>query len=364
MEDILRIEVIPYDILDSIVKYLDIDSTINLLVSSKVLYNIYRHNKHYEIVMINKMIEYFPSLISKPMNYRDSSAMIYGPIFLHDKDKKIKGDSNDLYICLNKIYNHFNKHKDASLSEMLVYLCDNKMSHKNIFEKIISYCEFTKNGEYVYNGIRADDLLYLLTFCSDISLITRYIYVDAMILSHVIKYKISIKNKKDALFLFNHLLSIHFFRYSTYIDSIITDIVCDVIKYGYIPILEEMYKKQKMYKFNLNYQKIINSCIQQKRLECLELAHIKMCEQNQLSGQLIKPLMITKDYIRILMKNKSYKILSRVIELYLNNIINMNGYMNEIINNFDYNNNECLELLKYLNDKNKNRIANERYIIL
>jgi hypothetical protein len=338
---------IPYDILDSIVKYLDIDCTINLLVSSKVLYNIYRHNKHYEIVMINKMIQYFPSLRVFEINYKKMDNI------------------NELYTCLNKIYNHFNKHKNASLSEMLVYLCDNKMSHKNIFEKIISYCYFTKNGEYVYNAIRADDLLYLLTFCTDISLITQYIYVDAMILLHVIKYKISTKNKKDALFLFNYLLFKHFFRYSEYIEDIITDIVCEVIKYGDISFLEEIYKKQIMYKFKLNYQKIINNCIQQKRLECLELAHVKMCEQNQLlSGRNIpiRPLMITKDYVRILMKKKAYVLLSRVIELYLTEIINMNGYVNEIIHNFDYNNNECLGLLRYLNDKNKNRINERIYL--
>lgn len=337
---------IPYDILNNIVKYLDIDSTINLLVSTKVLYNIYRHNKHYDIIMINKMIEYFPSLRVFEINYKNMNT----------------DNINELYTCLNKIYNHFNKHKNASLSDMLVYLCDNNMSHKNIFEKIISYCYFSKSDEYVYKTIRSDDLLYLLTFCSDISLITKYIYVDAMILLHVIRYKISIKNKKDALFLFNYLLFKHFFRYSEYIEDIITDIVCEVIKYGDISFLEEIYKKHNIYKFNLNYQKIINACIQQKRLECLEIAHIKMCEQNQLlrgRNMVIKPLIITKDYVRILMKKKAYSFLSRIIELYLSNMINMNSYVNEIMNNFEYNN-ECLELLKYLNDKNKNRIICER----
>jgi hypothetical protein len=194
-------------------------------------------------------------------------------------------------------------------------------------------------------------------------LITQYIYVDAIILLNVIKYKISTKNKKDALFLFNYLLFKHFFRYSEYIEDIITDIVCEVIKYGDISILEEIYKKQIMYKFKLNYQKIINSCIQQKRLECLEIVHVKMCEQNQLlSGRNIPihPLIITKDYVRILMKKKAYVLLSRVIELYLKEIINMNGYVNEIMHNFNYNNNECLELLRYFNDKNKNRITNEK----
>jgi hypothetical protein len=298
--------------------------------------------------MINKIVEYFPSLKMFQINY-----------------KMIDNDNvNDLYICLNKIYNYFNKHKYALLSDMLIYLCDNQMSHKNIFKKIISYCYFTKNGEeYVYNAIKADDLLYLLTFCSDISLITRYIYIEVDILLHVINYKISIKNKKETLFLFNYLLFKHFFRYSEYVEYIITDIVCNVIKYGDIFLLDEIYKKQGIYKFKLGYQKIINSCIQQKSVEYLELVHIKMVEQNQvLRGRnlSIQPLIITKDYVRLLMKKREYKLLLKVIDLYLKEYINMNGYINEIMNNFEYKNDECLEILKYLNDKNKNKIMNEK----
>ena len=341
-----NISMIPYDILDSIVNYLDVDSTINLIVSSKELYTIYRHNKHYDIVMINKIVEYFPSLKIFQTNYKTI-----------DNDK-----INDLYTCLSKIYHYFSKHKYTSLSDMLIYLCDNQMSHKNIFERIISYCYFTKSGEYVYNAIKADDLLYLLTFCSDISLITQYIYIDVEILLHVINYKISIKNKKDALFLFNYLLFKHFFRYSEYVEDIITNIVCNVIKYGDISILDEIYKKQNMYKFKLGYQSIINSCIEQNSLDSLELVHIKMREQNQLlrgRNLSIQPLIITKDYVRLLMKKKEYRLLLKVIDLYLKECINMNGYVNEIMNNFEYKNDECLEILKYLNNKNKNKIMNE-----
>jgi hypothetical protein len=348
---------IPYDILDNIIiSYLDIDSIVNLVISSPDIYYMYRRNKHYEIIMINKIMNYFPCLSKLSINYKDID------------NNGIK----EIYMCLNKIYYHFKKHRNTFLSDILVYLCDYRLTKTCTFRFLISKCyftdfnEFRKQYEYriLYNAIRSDDLLYLLMFSEDLHTITKYIYIDGMILLHAILYKITLKETKDILLLFNYLLFTHFFRTSEYVEDIITDITCEIIKCGDIKILNEIYKKQMFYKFKLNYQKIINTCIQQKNLEFLEIVHVKMCEQNQFlrereRDRSIQPLLITKDSVRCLMKKKAYVVLSRVIELYLKADINMNGYVNEIINNFDYNNNECLELLRYLNDKNKNRIANE-----
>lgn len=339
----MNLSTIPYDIVDNIIDYLDIDSTINLLMSSKDIYEIYRHNKHFEIVMTNKIRLYFNSLHKLKLDYKTI-------------------DINELYTCLNKIYDYFKKHPDTSLSDILIYLCDHKMSEKLIFKYIISHCYFSKNGENVYNAIRADDLLYMLMYSADVHLITTYIFIDGIILLHAIRYKISIKDKKNILSLFNYLLFKHFFRTSEYIEDIITEIVCDVIKIGDVSILDEIYKKQAFYKFKLNYQKIINCCIEQKNIEFLEIVNIKMRQQNQLlkeRNQTIRQLMITKESVRSLMKNKGYIMLDKIIELYLKDIININGYFNEIRYNFDYTNKECLKLLYYLNDKNRNIITNK-----
>lgn len=338
-------ETLPYDICDEIIKYLDIDSSRNLLVSSKNIYNLYRHNKHYEIIMIKKFIEYFTSLSKLKFDYKTLS-----------REQNYK-----LYNTLNQFYNHFKKHKDTPISDFLVYLCDSDLSDNNLFESLISHCYFSKIGEYIYNAIRADDLLYLLTFSKNVHLITTYIYVDPVIVLHAIKYKISIKDKNNTLCLLKYLLFKHFFRYSEYIEDIISEVVCEAIKYNDIFLVTEIYDKQNMYKFKLNYQMIINCCIQQRNIVCLELIHSKMLIQNQLlrnTGRIPKQILITKEYVRNLMKNKGYSMLCKLIELYLRDIINFNSYINEIVYNFDYNNKECLRLLDYLNNKNKSIIIN------
>jgi len=336
-------EGLPYDIIDDTIQYLDVDSSRNLLLSSRHIYELYRHNKHYEIVMINKIMKYFSSLVKLQIEYKN---LPYDKI-------------GEIYNTLNGLYNYFKKHQHACISDFLIYLCDNNMSNAYIFELFISYCYFSKTGEYIYNAIRADDLLYILTFTKDVQKITTYIYVDAIILLHVIKYKISIKERKNTLYLLKYLLFKHFFRYAEYIEDIISEVVCELIKYNDLVLMTELYNKQKMYKFKLNYQMIINCCIQQKNIECLEFIHCKMIEQNELlrsSGRIPQRLLITKESIRYLMKNKGYIMLSKIIEKYLRDVINMNGYSQEIIYNFDYKNKDCLTLLNYLNDTNKNVI--------
>lgn len=330
---------IQYDILDQIIKYLDIESTKNLLLSSSHIYNSYRHNKYFQIIMIKKIFKYFHSLNTFEIDYKiETDNQIY-----------------ELYTYSNKIYNYFKTHPDSSLADILIYLCDNKLSDKNIFSLIISKCYFTTSGKYIYNGIRADDLLYLISYSKDISLITKYINVDPLIIFHSIRYKITIKHKKDILFLVNYLLFTHFFRYSDYIQDIITDIICDIIKIDDIFLLKEIYKKFNIYKFKLNYQKIINTCITSNKLECLELINTKMLQQNEQ----IK-IIISREYIRLLMKNKHYKLLDRIIELYLGDMINLNIYMHEICISFNYKNDECLNLIKYMNEMNKKRILDKK----
>jgi hypothetical protein len=339
---------IHYDIIDKIVEYLDIESTRNFLLSSSDIYNIYRHNKYFQVVMIRKICEYFCSLNKFK-------------IYLRENIRK-ESDNNvyELYTCLNKIYNYFNKHQDASLSDILIYLCDNNLSNKGIFEMIISKCYFTKSGKYIYNAIRADDLLYLLSYSEDMTIITKYINVDPLIVLHTIRYKISVKNKKDTLYLLNYLLFKYFYKYSNYIEDILTDIVCDIIKFSDIYLLQEVYKKMSIYKFKLNYQKVINICITNNKIECLELINIKMLEQNYLltEGRGDK-IIISREYIRLLMKNNSYKMLEKIIQLYLREMINLNIYMHEICTSFNYKSDECMNLLKYMNEMNKKRIIDK-----
>lgn len=324
---------IPYDIVDMIIGYLDITHTKNFLLSSSLIYHNFYGSKHFYIVMIKKIRDYFPSLSKINLEYLSLS------------DNEIK----TLYRTMNKFYNHFKTHKNATLADFLIYLCEEQ--EKPLFEMIISHCYFSKTGEYIYNALRADDLSYLLMFYEEIPIITKYIYVDALIILNVIKFKILNKQVRDINFLMNYMLFKHFFRYSSYIDDILTEIVCEIIKSNNIEnlqVLKMLYSKRKFYRFRLNRQKIINACMQQKHADIIVLIHKEMDDDTT-------PLIINKDYIRLLMKNRYYKVLDKVIELYLRDIVNLKGYVDEIYYNFDENNNECKKLLRFLSEKNRRR---------
>jgi hypothetical protein len=340
---------INYDILDKIISYLDVTSTINLLISSKDIYYMYYDKSRYcKLVMSRKIVKYFKSLNNIPY--------------------KINIKISEDYKSLNKIYNHFSKHKDAPLSDMLIYLCDINRSNKFLFRFLMSYCKFSRTSKDLkyWNMLVTDDLIYLLMFADDISIIIKSINIEAQILIHVINYKLRFgkwqSKNKDVLLLFDYLLFKHFFRASRYIENIVTDIICEVINIGDIYILNKIYEKQKFYKFKVDYQVILSSCIRRMSLEILEIINLQMNIQmvvNHINNvnnvnHVNTHIIIKKEDIIYLMKKKSFKMLMRIIELYLGNMISMTGYMNCIIPFIDYNNKECIELVNYIKSLKSN----------
>lgn len=327
-----------YDILDKIISYLDVTSTINLLLSSKDIYYMYYDGSlHCKLVISRKIIKYFKNLNNIPHKIN------------------IKLISVEDYESLYKIYNYFYKHNDAPLSDMLIYLCDINRSNEFLFKFLLSYCKFSRNVKNVkdWNILSADDVIYLLMFVSDISIIINSVHVEAQILMHVINYKLKLDKHKDVLILFDYLLFKHFFRTSQYVENIITDIICEVINVGNIYILNKIYEKQKYYKFNIEYQIILNSCIKRMSLEILDIINLQMISQNTNRAiPIVQHIIIRKEDIIYLMKKKSYKMLIKIIELYLGNMITMNGYMKCITPYIDYKNKECLQLVDYIEKLN------------
>lgn len=324
---------IPYDIVDNILIFLDMENSKNFLLSSSQIYYNFHGSRHFYICMSKKICEHFSSLSKIKIDYTTLA----------------NNDLKQIYTTLNKIYNHFRKHPQAMLSDFLIYLCE--YQETQLFEIIISKCYFSKTGEYIYNALRADDISYLLMFYNDLSIITKNIYVDALIILNVIKFKILNKNTKDISFLLNYLLFKHFFRYSGLsINDILTEIVCELIKsnnYENVDVLRMLYHKKKFYRFRLNHQRIINASMQQKYEDVIVLVHENINDD-------VRPVLISKDYIRLLMKNRYYKVLEKVIELYLGETINLKGYVDEIYYNFD-NSKECKKILRFLSEKNKSR---------
>lgn len=101
---------------------------------------------------------------------------------------------------------------------------------------------------------------------------------------------------------------------------------------------------------NTNY--LINECIKNNNFNKLKIINEKKKHSN---------LLINKTSICNLMKNKQYKMIKLIFHLYLGEQINLRIYFNQIYNNFDYNNNECLSLCKKLSLENNNIIFKNKH---
>jgi len=345
---------IPYDIIDNIIKYLDVESSRKFLLCNSNIYYTYRHSKYFNSIFIKKICNHFSSLSKINLNLNDK---------LSDK---LNAKTN-IYNILNDIFNYYKYHRDVSLSDLLVYLSEyNTTWHNYLFKIIISRCYYSKKHNqkytynYAYNLIKNDDLIYILLFKKNITLITKYISIDVVILSQVIKSKLNLNDVTNVVFLINYLLHKHFFKYPRYIEEILSDIICNIIRLSnfthYYNILIKIYQKQPKYKFILNYQKIVNACMQQTRVEYLSLIHAKIIEQKKilkLQDMDIYPIIISKDYFRNLIKNRNYAMLDKIIELFLGDKINMSIYFNEIYDNFDTSTRECDNLFNHLTNINR-----------
>jgi hypothetical protein len=342
--------IIPYDIIDNIIKYLHVESSRKFLLCSSNIYYKYRYSKYFDGIFIKKICNHFSSLTKINLNEKLTN--------------KLNAKAN-IYNILNNIFNHYKFHKHISLSDLLVYLSEyNTTWHEYLFKIIISHCYYSKkkSEQYLYNRIKDDDLIYLLIFKKNVKVVTNYIQIDAIMLSQVIKSKINLNDITNVLYFINYLLYKHFLRYTRYIEEILSDIICDIIRLSninkYYNILVKIYEKQIKYKFILNYQKIINACMQQTHIEYLSLVYTKMMVQKKmlkLEDRDIYPIIISKDYFRNLLKNNNYVILDKIIELFLGDKINMYIYFNEIYNNFDKSAN-CNNLFHYLTDKNRTKL--------
>jgi hypothetical protein len=343
-----------YDLLDIIiVKHLNIQDSINLLLVDKTSFN-YTTSKRFYYIFNNKFLSYFYSLNHIKLKLVDSI------------------NTKDLYRILNNIYNYFKNHRDTSLADILIYLCDNccnkLFEFDNIFNIIISHCFFSKSGNNIFNALKANDLIYLLQFYKNQSVILKYIFVPPEVLKYAIIYKsknqntiVNFKdNVKDINYMIKYMLFKHFFKYSEYIEDILTDIVCSLILLNNETSLQYLLKYYDIYKYKLNYQKILNACMQQSHINILDIIDTSMNKQNHFlkTTQNIDPqkIMIKKEYIRSLMQSKYYKVLNKIIDLYIGSTINMNHYFNEILPFYNESNIECQKLNIYFSIENKIRL--------
>ena len=332
-----------YDIVDKIiVEYLNIDESINLIQVNKSIYYNYHQEKHLYNLFITKILNYFDSLNKIKHHFH------------------LNTFNKSLYTIFTKLYYHFKNLNTTNLADILVYLSDN--SHLKdvdiIFNIIIAQCNYSETC--LFNTLNTSDISYLLKFYKNYLVIFKYINnIPVEILKNVIIQKTTKKiNTQQINNIIKYILFKHYFRYSMYIDEILTDITSSLIKTNNIISLNYLYVCYTTYKFKLNYQIILNSCMEQSNSNIIDFVNDKMNEQNNLMisnnpNFSIPKILIKKKYITNLMKSKNYKVLDKIISLYLGSMINMNMYFKEILQLYDASNPCCANLTIHFSIENK-----------
>ena len=337
-----------YDIQDNIIEYLDIESLFKFLQTCKNIYS-YRDIFHerYNYILCKKIIEYFDSfkkinLSKKHQNYSNLKEILY------------------------KFYIDFKNHQETYLSEFLYELTNSKnLLRYELFEEIISYCSFTNSGENRYNFIKADELQYLImnSDFNNLQLIKKYINIPIEVLEYSIFLKINEHQTEEAKLLIEYLFYKHFWRNNEYVQDKITTIITKCILHDNRNILEFIYNKRQYYKFLVNYQRVLMFLMSQKSIKYINYIENKRIQQNEECKlkerfNLVQIIMITPESINNMMINNNYKVLVKIIDIYLGNHINLYSY-SKYITPFDT---ECLKvfketgILEYFDDKNKQRL--------
>ena len=315
-----------YDVQDYIIKYLDIKTLFSFLQSCKQIYS-YTYLPRYNYVISKKICLYFNS---------------FREIKLIENIKEI--NLVKLKEILYKFYILYENHQDTCLSDFLYELVIENSKNKiniKLFEEIISYCSFTKNGESRYNFIKVDDLLHLImsSNCVKLNLIKKYISVPIEVLENAILFKIRKNKVKEAELLIEYLFFKHFWRNSYYVQSKITTIIIECLKNDNEIILRYIYLKRKHYGFLVNYQTVITFIMSQKNIKYIDFIEEYRLEQNtNASINQQQFILISPDSIYYLMVNKVFNVLCKIINIYLGDTINLNRYIDCITNNY---NKEC-----------------------
>jgi len=336
-----------YDIQDYIIEYLDIESLFKFLQTCK---NIYSYNFHqrYNYILCKKITDYFDSF--KKIN-----------LF-----KKFQGiQFTDFKKILYKFYIDFKNHPETYLSEFLYELTNSNISISiKLFEELISYCSFTTSGENCYNFIKADELLFLImnSNLNHLQLIKKYISIPIEVLEYSIFLRINEHQNKEAELLIEYLFYKHFWRNNEYVQDKITTLITKCILHDNKNVLEFIYNKRDHYRFLINYQRVLTFSMSQKSIKYINYIEEKRIQQNEESklkdrNDLVQKIMITPESISNMMNNKSYKVLAKIIDIYLGNTINLYSYSKYIKCD-----NDCLkvfeemDILKYFDDKNKQKL--------
>jgi hypothetical protein len=329
--------------------FLDIKSLRNLSLSCKTSFYAYKNNKRYlDKKNIKKIFSYFH------LSYDHFITPLNN---LSDQELSLINKQ------LNILYNNFYKNEYCSISDFLNYFVERNHELKQsntLFETLLSFCKFKSNimrhpnhaslylndisniYEDIYSHkifsrflITTSDSQYLLKYSNlkQFEIILKWFRFPAGLLSIVVKDLIYnepiLKNTDKKIsklidyFLYN-FCSFDFTENSgMYFDSIINEIIA----HNKVSLLMYILTKRNEYGFELNYQSMLNKCLDSHNLSILKIVFGLIKEFNKENTNKTQLITISPDIIYKIASNGSFKLLEYIISKMLGPHINMSRYI-------------------------------------
>lgn len=300
---------INYDIFELIINKLDIDSSINLLLSSKKIYLYYKnHYKYINNIFTKKILKH---LLNIDVNLNKECC-------LSDDKSKL------LIIELFKFYKYFKLHKHSCFADYLIFIVENYS--KNIDIDDISTILFEFIGSKC-NSICIQDMTYICVHSNDLqlSIMMRLFYIPSCALYHTIISNSNRHNHDKIVKCIDYLFYKHYFKnFNTVDEMYFYEILKYLIKHNKITMIKYLFKKKTLYNFeNLDYQLLINTCIKYEKVSVLHIIYNYSIIDKSI-------ILINHFNITYLCEKGSFICLEWIIENMLGNMINIDGYIKSI----------------------------------
>jgi len=365
--------------------FTDIKSKRNLSLTSKTCYNIYKNNKIYiDKQNINNILKHFH---------------LSNDIFIKPLNRLSLDELSIVNTQLNNIYNHFRKKKYTPIADFLNHIIDKEIDTNKqrntkttfLFETLISLCSFNYNirnpasvytlnidsfineeQAFVSDGLTycysvrfilsSQDCQYILKYSNlkNFDIILNWIKLPPGLLSFVFKdllynEQILRNTDKKAVKIIDYFLreycSFDFTENSSmYFDAILNETISKNKTSLFMYIL----KMKQEYGFALNYQSLINKCIDCLNLRILKLIISVIKDDNKINKVQIS---ISPELIYKICEKGAFELLEYIVSNMLGRMINLTKYMSFLcdgissfyINNKDKFNNEnkdqCINIL-------------------
>jgi len=339
-----------FDIFYILINKLNVSDIINLILTDKFLYNIYKSNE----ILINKL------LIIKIFIYFNFNLVTIN----HIKKKLLEEQEvYNISKIVFKKYNYFKQHRFCYKVDFIIFMLENDIDSDFLLKLYISECNFTPSikhklfDEYnnLYNNVESgsinriediitiSDMEYILinSNINQLDIILKSFNIPIKTLSFVIQELLEKGNyiSNNIKLCIDYLFYKHFFKTINTVDKIhINNVIDEFISCKRTDLLKYFLQKKNKYCVNnsnfenvLDYQYIINKCMEYQDTTHLELMIEENRKKNQSHKGELKQFIIIKPSIIIkLCKRGSFSYLKYIIDTLLGKYINSSVYIKSI----------------------------------